>query len=243
MSRKRLPISLASVTALAAFSVTAAVAQATPRFYVNGVLAGASKQSVVQFGTITMKSPFWGEIKCNVLVGAPVGNESERGVAPVNGWGTWACRMTECLRGKSFVFAEGTPKLEEINVNPSEKERRAVRGESTLPWPAHTVTTAEATTALKMGNTEKLPAEPVKFVVECPGELFQAPYEGTLQPHIINGSRNGLKPSHLAFESSEKTGYLRTPDICGGECDLATLTVEGELTMLGTSSQQLVTAE
>jgi hypothetical protein len=59
---------------------------------------------------------------------------------------------------------------------------------------------------------------------------------------MINGTKNGLKPSHLVFESSEKTGFLITPVICGGECAMADLTVGGELTMLGTASQQLVTA-
>jgi hypothetical protein len=134
-------------------------------------------------------------------------------------------------------------KLEERLNNKNEQTLKAVRGTSSLPWPAHTVTTPEATTALKMGNTEKLPERPVKFLVNCPGEGFEVPYEGTLQPRMVDGTKNGLKPSHLHFEGSEGSRHLITPDICGGECAMADLSVEGEVTMLGTTTQQLVTAE
>ena len=65
----------------------------------------------------------------------------------------------------------------------------------------------------------------------------------TLEPRIVNGSKNGLKPSHLEFEGSGgKTGHLITPDICGGTCEQADLFLSGSLTTLGTS-QQLITAE
>jgi hypothetical protein len=239
MSRKRLLIGFASVATLAACSVAPVVAQAAPQFRVNGVLAGASKQNVVQVGTITMKSPFWGEMKCNVLVGASVGNESEKGVASVDGWETWGCHATE-LRGKTFITAE-TP----VNLIEPGKGRppEAKRGERTLPWPAQTVTTPEAATALKIGDTEKLPLEPVKFIVNAPEELFEVPYEGTLEPRIVNGTRNGLKPSHLEFEGEGgKTGFLKSPAIFGGKEPEADLFIKGELTLLGTGPQ-LVTAE
>jgi hypothetical protein len=240
MSRKRLLIALASVAVLAAFSMTPVAAQATPRFYVNGVLAGANKQNVVQFGTITMKSPFLGEIKCNLLVAAPVGNESEKGVASIDAWETWGCHMPECLRGPAFVMAEDAVKLiEPVKGNPP----KATRGETALPWPAQAVTTPEATTALQMGNTEKLPLEPVKFLVSCPGELFEVAYEGALEPRIVNGTKNGLKPSHLEFQGEGgKTGFLKSPDILGGKEPQADLFIKGELTQLGTG-QQLITAE
>jgi hypothetical protein len=215
----------------------------TPRFYINGLLAGASKQNVVQFGTITMKSPFWGTIECHVLVGAPVWNETERGAASIEGWETYGCKMPECLKGTAFISAENAVKLIVRENTHKELVPEAYRGESSLPWPGRLVSMPESAVGFHMGNTEKLPVQPVKFLVNCPGEGFEVPYEGTLQPHMINGARNGLKPSHLVFESSEKTGFLKTPDICGGECSMADLTVEGEVTMLGTSSQQLLTAE
>jgi alpha-tubulin suppressor-like RCC1 family protein len=212
------------------------------RFYLNGVLAGASTQNVVQFGTITMKSPFWGEIKCNLLVGAPVWNETERGLASVDGWESWGCHATE-LRGKTFVTAETAVQLIERENTAKVRIPEAHRGEKTLPWPAHAVTTPEATSALKIGNTEKLPLEPVKFLVSAPEELFEVPYEGTLEPRIVNGTKNGLKPSHLEFEGEGgKTGFLKSPAIFGGKEPEADLFIKGELTLLGTS-QQLVGAE
>jgi hypothetical protein len=236
---KRLLITLASVAALAVFSMTPVAAQATPRFYINGVLAGAGKQNAVQFGTITMKSPWFGEIKCNVLVGAPVGNESERGVAPVDGWETWNCR-TAC-RGPAFVMAERPPLLVFREFTTKEEIQRGLK---TLPWPAE-LSATEGRTSLRMGNTEKLFLEPrlVKVWMTCPEELLEVVYEGELEPRIVNGTKNGLKPSHLEFEGEGgKTGFLKTPDLCGGQCSTANLYVKGELTLLGTG-QQLITAE
>jgi hypothetical protein len=83
----------------------------------------------------------------------------------------------------------------------------------------------------------------LKFLVNCPGEKFEVPYEGTLEPRLINGSHNGLRPSHLEFEEGGKTGFLKTPDICGGECAMADLFIKGELTLLGARGQELITAE
>jgi hypothetical protein len=245
MSRKRL-IGLASITALATLSVLPALAQGAPRFYVNGVLArsgpvaGASGTNVVEFGTITMKSPFLGEIKCNVLVGAPVGNETEKGVASVDGWETWSCHMPECFHGSpSTVMAEASP---EFGVVPERTIKEVQRHQKTLPWPAE-LTAPEGRTSLRIGDTEKLPLAPVKFYVECPKELFDVLYEGTLEPHIVNGTKNGLKPSHLEFEGEGgKTGHLKSPDIFGGKEPESLLFIKGELPLLGTG-QQLITAE
>jgi hypothetical protein len=236
MSKKRL-ISLASVAALATFSVTPAAAQAGPRWRLNGVLTPLNQtENILQFGTITMKSPFLGEIKCNVFDGAPIRNESERGVASVDGWETSDCRMPECLRGSASVMAEAPPKLVEVVREVAE------RGAKTLPWPAE-LTAPEGRTSLRIGNTEKVHLAPIKFWVNCPGEGLEVPYEGELVPAYVNGSKNGLKPSHLEFEGSGgKTGHLLTPDICGGECEQADLFLNGSLTTVGTN-QQLVAAE
>jgi hypothetical protein len=238
---------LVAMLAAAACVAVSAVAQAEPQFHVNGVAQSTAHQNVTQFGELKMKSLFWGSITCKVIIGAPVWNEATEGL-PVHGiesyegWEPFVCSMPECLKGKAFISAEGAVKLEETENLKHEKIFKAVRGASSLPWPARTVPEPESTVGLHMGNTEKLPLQPVKFLVNCPGEGFEVPYEGTLKPHLVNGTKNGLKPSHLRFETSEKTGFLITPDICGGECAMANLTVEGEVTMLGTG-QQLITAE
>jgi hypothetical protein len=239
---KKLRGLLVPVLAAAACCAVPAVAQAEPEWHVNGILATATHQNATQWGTLTMKSTFWGTITCKVIIGAPIWNEGGKGMAAFEGWEPFVCSMPECLKGKAFISAETAVKLEETENARKEHILRAKRGESSLPWPAHAVAMPESTFGFHMGNTEKLPEQPVKFLVNCPGEIFEVPYEGTLQPKLVNGSKNGLKPTHLRFENSEKTGYLITPDICGGECSMADLTVEGEVTMLGTS-QQLIAAE
>jgi hypothetical protein len=241
MSMKWLLIGLASVAALGAFSMSPAVAQATPQFRINGVLAGAGKTNVVQFGTITMKSPFFGEIKCKVIVGAPVSNESEKGVAAVEDWEPYGCQMPECVKGGSYVTAEAPPELVAIPERGEQPVRSnrfmATKGHSrpNLPWPAELSTPEAGRTAL---NTRF-----IQLYVLCPAEQFEVLYEGELVPAYVNGSKNGLKPSHLEFEGSGgKTGHLLAPVICGGTCEQADLFFSGGLTAIGTN-QQLVTAE
>jgi hypothetical protein len=221
-----------------------------PRFYVNGTLAGsgpvagAGETNVVQFGTITMKSPFLGEIKCQALVGAPVSNESERGVAPVDGWETWNCRMPDCLKGSASVTAAKPLQLIQYENPKKEIVIEVIRPEprTTLPWSAE-MTERERLKLFRMGSTEKQPPAPVKFWVDCPGEGLEVPYEGELAPIVHNGTKNGLKPSQMEFEGNGgRTGHLLTPDICGGECEQADLFLSGQLTILGTM-QQLITAE
>jgi hypothetical protein len=244
---KKLRGLLVPMLAAAACVAVPAVAQAEPEFHVNGLVQSTVHQNATQFGTLTMKSPFWGTITCKVIIGAPVWNEATEalpvhGLEAYEGWEPFVCSMPECLKGKAFISAEGAVKLEETENLKKEKIFKAIRGSSSLPWPARLVSLPESTVGLHMGNTEKLPEQPVKFLVNCPGEGFEVPYEGTLQPRLVNGTKNGLKPSHLRFENSEKTGFLITPDICGGECAMADMTVEGEVTMLGTG-QQLITGE
>jgi hypothetical protein len=240
---KKLRGLLVPVLAAAAFGAVPAFAQAEPQFFVNGKVQGASHQNATEWGTLTLKSPFWGKITCKVIVGAPVWNETTKGLGATEGWEPFVCSMPECLKGSSFISAENAVKLVERINEKKETIKEAVRGSSSLPWPSRLVPLAESTVGLHLGNTEKTPIEPVKFLVNCPGEGFEVPYEGTLQPRMVNGTKNGLKPSHLIFEGEGgKTGYLITPDICGGECSMANVTVEGELTILGTT-QQLITAE
>jgi hypothetical protein len=242
---KKLRGLLVPVIAAAAFGAVPAVVQAEPQFKVNGIVP-LGHANVTQWGILKMKSPFWGTITCKVIVGAPVWDEATEGkpvhgVSAYEGWEPFVCSMPECLKGTAFISAETAVKLIVRENTHKELVYEAKRGESSLPWPARAVSETEAV-GVHMGNTEKLPEQPVKFLVNCPGEGFEVPYEGTLQPHYVNGSRNGLKPSHMVFESSERTGYLKTPDICGGECAMSELDIEGELTTLGTQ-QQLITAE
>lgn len=244
---KKLSSFLVAILATVAFGAVAAVSQAELRFSLNGKLAGNVHENVTQWGTLTMKSPFWGEITCKVILGAPVWNEAtegrpERGIAAYEGWEPFVCHATR-LKGKTFITAETAVQLIERENTHHEKVYEAKRGAPTMPWPTEPRTTPEATTVFHMGNTEKLPVEPMKIIVNAPEELFEVPYAGTLAPRWINGTKNGLKPTRIEFEGeSGKTGFLITPDICGGNCSMANLYLKGELSLLG-AKQQLVTVE
>jgi len=239
MSRKR-AVGLMPVLAIAALVLMPAVAQATPQFRINGFLAGATKQSVVQFGTLTLDNKLLGEFKCKVIAGVEAWNESEKGIAAVEAWEPFNCSSTECL-GPVWITAESPPELiEKKGVYEPQRWSRYVpsKGASrpNLPWPAELITSEAGRTALNMRK--------MKLWIICPREGLEVPFTGNVEPRVQNGVKNGLFPSHLVFEGKGGyTSFLTSPDIEGGaETENSELFFSGELTTLGTS-QELVTAE
>jgi hypothetical protein len=204
MSRKRLLISLASVAALAAFSVTAAVAQATPRFYVNGVLAGASKQNVELQGTMTLSNAFLGNIKCTVIAYGTVANESERGVGDIEGYKGYDCTSEPACQG---VFATTEPLVVRKVFTTHGWDFVAEYGPSTLPWSGEAIEEEGTEKRKKFKMPIRLTIVEPCFSPEGPFP-YEAQYEATLEPLIINGARNGLKPTHLEFVGSGGPGSL-----------------------------------
>jgi hypothetical protein len=98
---RRLLIGLVSVVAI--LSVTPGLAKATPRWLINGALAGEAKHSVVAVGALTMDNKTFGEWKCKVLAGLTVDDETEKGVATVESWQPFNCAAKECPGGAVFV--------------------------------------------------------------------------------------------------------------------------------------------
>ena len=143
------------------------------------------------------------------------------------------CAASECP-GEAFVTPEHEVELnEKINAK-SEKEFTAKRGDTSLPWPAETLTEE---------GRSRLNIRKMRLSLVCPAQAIEIPFSGNLEPLIVNGLKNGLSPSHLRFEGEGgKTSWLDAPcDTClGGEPDR--LYLSGELTTIGTS-EELVTAE
>jgi hypothetical protein len=216
MSRGR-PIGFVSIAALAAFWIMPTVTQAAPRFYVNVILAGLNKQNVALQGTMTLNNTFLGNIKCTALAWASVGNESERGVGNVEGYRGEDCTSEPACQG-IFAVAEGPIKFRFNGQPPGTLE--AVYGPSTLPWSGEAIEEEGTEKRKKFKMTISLTIVVPCFGPEAAGP-YEAPYEATLEPLIINGTKNGLKPTHLELDGS------------GGP---------GRLTMSG-SAVQLVTAE
>jgi hypothetical protein len=204
MSRKGLRISFAFVAALTAFSVMAAVAQAAPRFYVNGVLAGASKQNVELQGTMTLSNAFLGNVKCTVLAYGTVANESERGVGGIEGYRGYDCTSEPACQGV-FAVAEGPVYVKFPKILPG--ELKAEYGPSTLPWSGEAIEEEGTEKRKKFKMPVRLTIVEPCFSPEGP-RPYEASYEATLEPLIINGARNGLKPTHLEFVGSGGPGTL-----------------------------------
>jgi hypothetical protein len=228
--RRRLRI-LTGGLAVAALLWLPAAASATPQWLSNGRLVGTEKQGVVQFGTLTLGNSFVGEWKCGVLEGVPVWNEGGNGFASVDGWRTYNCSAASCP-GAAVVTAENPVEL----INEGSEKYKPLRRPSTLPWPAETVAPEVGVARLKVSK--------IKLFLDCPAEAVEIGFSGSLEPQIVNGTKNGLSPSHLDFEGKGgKTGSLICtplgPPPCGSEG--GELFVSGDLTMLGTG-QQLITA-
>jgi hypothetical protein len=237
---KKLQMGLASVLAVAACICAPAVAQATPQWYVNGLLQGTSKQNVIVFGTLTMTNEKFGTWKCKVVAGMLVNNENKEGLTNWEGWEPFLCSAPECKNSKgeeaqAYVTAEYPVKLEEKENAKKEIEYTAKRGEKTTPWPGEVITQSGGKTAL---NTHKM-----RLIMNCPAETFEPNFTGNLEPHIVNGLGNGLSPSRLVFEpKGGTTSNLNGTWLGGNEVPETQLFVSGELTIIG-SSQQLITTE
>jgi hypothetical protein len=235
LARKRL-LGAAAASALAMLFVLPAMARATPQFRINGVLAGPATHDVVAVGSLTMDNKMFGEWKCKVIAGLTVDNESEKGVAAIDGWESFDCSANQCPGPVSFV-AETPPKLgetinakKEVIYGPPEK----ARGARTLPWPAEIITGEASATDL---NIRK-----IRLVLTCPAETFEPNFAGNIEPHIVNGIGNGLSPSHLVFEGKGgHTSWLNGTWLGGTETEETKLYLSGELTLLGTG-QELITA-
>jgi hypothetical protein len=210
------------------------LAHADPQFRINGMLVGTARQNVTAFGTVTMDNKLYGEWKCKVLAGLTVGNETEKGVAAVERWEPFDCSTKECnaptVTTEHSVEWEPTEKVEKIP-----HESSPIRGPQSVPWPAELISSAGHTAM----NVRKM-----RIVWLCPEEAFELPFTGNLEPRIVNGTKNGLNPSHIVFEGKGgNTSFLTSPFIEGGaETENSEFVVSGELAILGTG-EELITAE
>jgi hypothetical protein len=249
--RKPLQVLIAGLAVPALLSLPAA-ASAAPQWRLNGVLAGPTKQGVSQFGTLTLTNAILGEFKCKIIAGASVRNESGKGLYAVEAWeagtpfgspailgvietgSSSVCSYTGNLPGckeGAEVTAESVELIEETEKHYTPKRRLR-----TFPWPGELFETTEKTTSLNLHK--------IKIFLDCPREGLEIPYEGNLEPKVMNGAKNGMSPSKLVFE-----GNFGNPPIWLGTCSFGVpceseehnLYVSGELTLLGTT-EQLVTA-
>jgi hypothetical protein len=232
---KKLLRGLAPVLAVAALGMVPAVAQASPKFFINGKLAESKHESIVNFGKITLENHFLGKIKCENLASGNIWNESEKGLGNTEGYTTYGCTAEPTPCAGVFATAEQPVEVTERLIG-SEKKKYAQRGKSDLPWTGEVVQ-EEAGEKLK-----KIKTNGIKVTIVMPCLNLEIPFEGALEPIATNGAKNGLNPSHLTFQGKGgKTGFLTTTKLGTAEENNIGYTI-GEVVTVG-PDVELINAE
>jgi hypothetical protein len=230
---KKLLVGLAPALVVALLLIPA-VAQATPKFYINYVQAGKKHEPNVIYGQIELQNHFLGKIKCQNLASGNIWNESEKGLGNTEGYTTYSCTAEPKCEGV-FATAEKPVQVTEKTIE-GVKRHIAERGATDLPWAGEVVKeeTGEKLTKIKTHGIS------VTIVVPCLS--LEVPFEGALEPISLNGAGNGLTPSHLVFQGKGgKTGYLTTTKLGTAEENNIGYTI-GETNSVG-SAMELITAE
>ena len=236
MATKKLPMAFAPALVVAALAMMLpAIAQASPKFLINGVAAGAKHEAIIQYGPITLENHFLGKIKCQNLASGNIWNESEKGLGNTEGYTTYSCTSEPLACAGVFATAEKPVEVTE-RIVASEKKKVAQRGATDLPWEGEAVE-EEGGEKLK-----KIKTHGIRVTVVVPCLTMEVPFEGVLEPISINGIKNGLFPSHLVFQGKGgKTGFLTTTAL-GTKEENNIGYVIGEISTVG-SNVELITME
>jgi hypothetical protein len=228
MSRKLLAGLAAGLVALALIVMPA---DAAPRWFVNGKLAGTQPEPGVTFGKITLHNATLKNLECGNFVATTTWNEvvggTERGFENTVGYSTWQCKAElPCKvhneRGEEeegiFATPEGPPTFDGT-------EKRAVRsGITSLPWTGELTEKEKGVRQVLTHHVKVWLVVPIDTRLGGPGEgpacellggqeIEFADREGKtekaegdeLAPRTVNGISNGLTPSHAVF-AGEKVG-------------------------------------
>src|SRR5271167_1324638 len=239
LTSKKLVMGLAPVIAVAAVFVMPALAQGAPRWFINGKLAEAKHEALVAQGAITLQNQLLGKINCQTIAPGSVWNEGEKGLGQTEGYASYGCRAEPTPCPGTFLTAEQPVEV----VKHGEKEFEAVRGPGDLPWQWEALEEegSEKRRKIRITPPAAIPRAPrilLTVVMLCLN--LEVPFEGQLEPLIVNGLKNGLSPSHLQFQGKGgQTGFLTTTKL-GEEASRGYVT--GELTTVG-GNVELITAE
>jgi hypothetical protein len=135
---KRLLIGLAS-TVVVALSAMPAVAQATPRWFINSNLAGAKPEGVASWGTLTLENHFIGKLRCETIMYGGIYNEKEAGRGHIESYTGYGCAAEPTSCPGAFITDE---KPLEVKKETGRKPE-AVRVVGPLPWSGELLTETE----------------------------------------------------------------------------------------------------
>jgi hypothetical protein len=232
---RKLLLRVALVLGIASAAVPA-VAQASPKFFINGIKVTENKQGLINYGVIELQNNFLGKVKCSNLASGFIWNESEKGLFKTEGYTTYNCSSEPACAG-IFATAEMPVEVTEHRNKNGTTEPIAQRGPTTLPWSGEAVEVLEG-----VEKVNKIKTNGIRVTLVAPCFSVEIPFEGALEPIAINGSHNGLKASHVAFEGKGgRTGHLESPVLpTKNEENIGY--VIGELNSIG-SGVQLITLQ
>jgi hypothetical protein len=229
---------LIGVAALAVAAVVAVpVAQAAvppikrfPHVFKNGVKVPAgTKASAISVGPITLHNGVLGELKCENMVPGVAYNETtegtEKGFLNPSGYSTFNCvAQAPCkvhnTRGEEV---EGIYATAESPPEPAGTEAHAT-GISSLPWTGEIIERETGISQVLTKHVKIWVVDPPKTVGVGNCQGLEVPFEDAegssekeagyeLAPIWTNGTKNGLKPSHL--ECAAETGTEKGFPQCG----------------------------
>ena len=264
MSRKLLT-GLAAVLVVSVLVVMPA--EAAPRWFTDGQVAGPEPEPGISFGKIELTNSELKAITCENVVASTAWNAvkegTERGFQNTVGYGTWGCKAElPCKvhneRGEEeegiFATAEGPPTFQG-----TEKAARR-SGNTSLPWIGELIEKEKQHYVLTH-HVKVWVVVPLDTKVGGPGEgpacellggeeIAFADREGAtekaagdeLAPKTVNGVMNGLYPSHIIF-SGGKTEKGGAPETGRLVSSFGYGYTTGELVTAGAQDFELITAE
>jgi hypothetical protein len=233
---RKVLLRVALVLGIASAVTMPAVAQASPKFFVNGAKIGTSKVGLVNYGEVELQNAFLGKIKCSNLASGFIWNESEKAFFNTEGYTTYNCTSEPACPGV-FATAEMPVEVATRKKSNGETEAIAQRGPTTLPWSGEAIEVAEGVEKIK-----KIKTNGIKVTIVAPCDSAEVPFEGALEPIATNGSKNGLKASHVTFEGKGgRTNFLTSKVLPVEKEENIGYTI-GEVKSVG-SNVQLITLE
>jgi hypothetical protein len=240
LARKRFQALMVALAAAAPLLVLPVAAHASPRWFINDRLAGVKHEGLVSYGEVALENNQLGKISCQTIAAGSFWNESEKGFGPTEGFTTYDCTTEPSPCPGAFVTAERPVKVVKRIEKEGLKETvkyEGVHESGTLPW------SGEAIAEEGGERLRKIRTHGILMTLVMPCLNLEVPFEGALEPIATNGTKNGLNPSHLTFQpKGGKTGFLATTKLGTSEEDRNGYVI-GELTDIGASGLELVTAE
>jgi hypothetical protein len=255
--RKKLLVGLGPLAVAAMIAVSAAQAAVPetkrfPKFFVNGVRETVAHKHAIVAGAISLEVYPIGFITCNTVMTGQAFNQTtegtEKGFLSTVGYMTYECMTESTCKVKNtkgeevegiYLTAEAPPSVKGTEIHNT--------GLTSLPWTGELIERETEKIQVLTKHVKLWAVYPPSSVGTgggCLGtEIELEDREGKtekeegdeLAPIWVNGSHNGLKPSHAEFlykaGETEKgfpiTGKLRSPQVERGSPRAPKLTIGG----------------